>query len=692
MATIPRSYLTTSKTNLSNIPLKNGQVISVYDSDEVWYDVPKNGAASGDPVRRKISGVRVIATLPDPNDPDTSKRPMEGIIYVYIHNSQEDLRIWINNAWVIVGNNTTDTEVTTEVSDSKFYLTGSIYDNTNTGTLVKNTSLYVEDDVLYGDVATAAHADTADTATNASYDDGATPKKISSYINNITGSGSTLTITKGNGTTSTITLPNTTYSVFTASAAGLVNKTSDTVLSDSTNLLLTGSGWMDISNISFPAMSRAIADGAGQTITSTYYKNASISGTTLTLTKGDDTTTTVLTIPDTTYSRFTSSADGLVPAASAAGDASKFLKGDGTWGSVPVNTYQGATASADGVDGVVPHADAGEMDYYLKGDATWGTTFGLNSAGLVPAPTVADTNKFLQVISDGNNGLVGQWSSSLDTKNTAGSSPDVSAVVDHKLYLVGALTQDSSGVQTYTNNKVYIQNDKLYSNNSMVVTDFDISSITDSIYYKADVTLIADVYDATATYAVGDYCMYDENSNGLKLYVCNTAISTAEDPFDPTHWDAVLITELIDNANSASAISYDNTTSGLAATDVQSAIDEVVSDISDRGYSSTERLIGTWIDGNDLFEQTITLSSLTASAATTVAHSITADKIFIKEGFTEYTVSSDDFTGIISAYASSASDEQFCVKIDTTNITYIAGTNLSGATAYITVRYTKPAS
>lgn len=43
---------------------------------------------------------------------------------------------------------------------------------------------------------------------------------------------------------------------------------------------------------------------------------------------------------------------------------------------------------------------------------------------------------------------------------------------------------------------------------------------------------LAPDYDATSTYAVGDWCIY----NGT-LYQCNTAIPTAE-AFDPTHWTA----------------------------------------------------------------------------------------------------------------------------------------------------------
>lgn len=48
---------------------------------------------------------------------------------------------------------------------------------------------------------------------------------------------------------------------------------------------------------------------------------------------------------------------------------------------------------------------------------------------------------------------------------------------------------------------------------------------------------MADAYDATATYAEGDYCTY-----GGKLYQANTDISTAE-AFDATHWDETTAAE-----------------------------------------------------------------------------------------------------------------------------------------------------
>ena len=51
--------------------------------------------------------------------------------------------------------------------------------------------------------------------------------------------------------------------------------------------------------------------------------------------------------------------------------------------------------------------------------------------------------------------------------------------------------------------------------------------------------MIADEYDATATYAVGDVCIHDG-----KLYQCNTAIGTAE-AWTAAHWTEVQVPELV---------------------------------------------------------------------------------------------------------------------------------------------------
>ena len=101
-------------------------------------------------------------------------------------------------------------------------------------------------------------------------------------------------------------------------------------------------------------MKKALGDKNGKDLT-TYVTGLSVSGKTVTFTRGDGTSGTIQTQDtNTTYSAFkgaTSSAaggTGLVPAP-AAGQHTRYLRGDGTWQTPPNTTYSNATTSTDGL-------------------------------------------------------------------------------------------------------------------------------------------------------------------------------------------------------------------------------------------------------------------------------------------------------------------------------------------------------
>lgn len=550
MATIPRTYLTTSKSNLSNIPYKNGQIISVWDSDEVWYDAPNDGTMNGAPVRRKISGVRVVDTLP--ND------PMEGIAYIYIgdhgyipdpvdpDNPQllYDIRVYVNGSWLVVGNNLDDTTVRTMVSDNKFYVVGAPNATDNVVTaLRKNSNVYIQDGELYGTLK--GNADTATNATNATNagtaqvaikDSNSNP--ILSYfrdasIDNSGVGSSILTLKRGsNADPLSLSIKDTTYDVFTSSSAGLVNKTSTTVNSDSTGLILSGSGWISTSNITMPSATSATSDGVGQNIANTYIKALSYNTTTdqLTITQGDNQTSTI-SIPNTEYGVFDTSNDGLVPAASTTGDTAKFLRGDGTWQAITTSNYQGATSGASGIAGLVPPAASGQTNAFLRGDATWGGIFDTSNNGLVPAPTAADSNKFLK--GDGT------WAEDTDTKNTAGATDNT----NDKLFVIGAPNQNSNP-QTYSNVNVYVDGNKLYSNNAEVVDLSSTQALTNKTYngYTLDdacassvATTLSNIKSQTDEFT-GDgsevnFTLTETALNIISVYVADTLVDPSNYSF-----------------------------------------------------------------------------------------------------------------------------------------------------------------
>ena len=111
---------------------------------------------------------------------------------------------------------------------------------------------------------------------------------------------------------------------------------------------------------------KATQDSAGQAINSTYIKSLSASGRTITITKGDNTTTTITTQDtNTTYGVFAKATanaaggTGLVPAP-AKGQQGLYLRGDGTWATptntvythpnsgVTAGTYRSVTVNAQG--------------------------------------------------------------------------------------------------------------------------------------------------------------------------------------------------------------------------------------------------------------------------------------------------------------------------------------------------------
>ena len=472
MATIPRTYLTTSKTGLASIPPRNGQVISVWDSDEVWYDAPANGQRDGQPIRRKISGVRIVENLPED--------PMEGIIYVYVgpHGTLPetdepiyDIRVWDDGQWKTVGNNWEDSFVESKVDDEgTFYLVGSPDSADSKGSLKKASDVFVQADVIHANLegtasnaTEAEHAARATLADKATNDNASTPKAITGYLYDVasdatTNLGSTITFTKGDGTNTSIRVSDTTYNVFTQSTEGLVKGWGESQASSASQAILLGSGWADISTVTMPTADEADKDSAGNVITATYVKDASydVINHELTLVHGDNTTGTPISIPDTTYSVFTTNDDGLVPAASSPGDTDKFLKGDRTWAdiSASVPVYNGT----DRTPGLVPSSTAGTGLKYLSDSGTWVGVASQDTNGLVPGPTSADGNKFLQydIIND-----TAVWTDAPDTLNTTGSTNDTT----NKLFVVGATVQDTS-TETNTNQNVYIQNNRLYQYDS----------------------------------------------------------------------------------------------------------------------------------------------------------------------------------------------------------------------------------
>ena len=175
----------------------------------------------------------------------------------------------------------------------------------------------------------------------------------------------------------------------------------------------------------------ATNDNAGQNIRNTYIKNLSISGRTITFTRGDNTTGQIIT-QDTSKdydvmvgaSSYYNGASGLVPAPKS-GDNTRFLDGDGTWKpqSTIATSCTGNSATATNATNdsygqnirstyIKALSCSGTRITYTRGDNTTGyfytqdtnTTYNdfsgagsyySGSHGLVPAPSSGYQDRFL---------------------------------------------------------------------------------------------------------------------------------------------------------------------------------------------------------------------------------------------------------------------------------------------------------
>ena len=304
----------------------------------------------------------------------------------------------------------TDTKVTNTLNTAaKAYLTGTTSATTNTGTQVFDTGVYLTENPgeLHADKfvgAVSGNAETATSATKATND--AKDQAITGYIRDLSVAGRVITYTKGDGTTGTITTQdtNSTYNVFTkatADTAGSTGLVPAPAKGDQAKFLRADSTWAVPANTWRPIQDNLTSTATDQSLsanqgkvlkglidgkaaashTHKYASGFSVSGTTVTVSYGDGSSSTFKTQDtNTTYGVFkAATADaaggtGLVPAP-AAGDQSKYLQANGTWSTPHDTTYGnfgGATADAAGTFGLVPGPGKGVTSQYLKSTGTWG--------------------------------------------------------------------------------------------------------------------------------------------------------------------------------------------------------------------------------------------------------------------------------------------------------------------------------
>ena len=174
-----------------------------------------------------------------------------------------------------------------------------------------------------------------------------------------------------------------------------------------------------------------------------------------------------------------------------------------------------------------------------------------------------------------------------------------------------------------------------------------------------------------------DEVSYDNTSSGL----------TADDVQEA-------IDELAIKAITAGSVTYDNTSSGLTADDVQEAIDEIATR-KPVIYSTTEHVVGKY--GNeDLYEVQVDISALpdTADTPTNYAHGIQNLGKLVSWTGNAYTSAGTCYPIPINKISDTASGATFSIHayVNTTNIVITTSIDRSSMSGTFSILYTKAAS
>ena len=108
-------------------------------------------------------------------------------------------------------------------------------------------------------------------------------------------------------------------------------------------------------------------------------------------------------------------------------------------------------------------------------------------------------------------------------------------------------------------------------------------------------------------------------------------------------------------------------------------------------YTETERKIGKWIDGSDLYEIVFKIGNL-SSGFQSIAHNLPFGNMYwIECGFAEYIISDNRYTSSVMPYSSSVGVEEFRCALNKTNINYRAGSDIinNSGSVKLVIRYTK---
>ena len=182
---------------------------------------------------------------------------------------------------------------------------------------------------------------------------------------------------------------------------------------------------------------------------------------------------------------------------------------------------------------------------------------------------------------------------------------------------------------------------------------------------------------------------FDGQYNEVAIFMDNTTARTMypldSDKSVKTFTGTLRYSEYRQDATAATGYTIDSATIRPTNTSILWCIKAIE---DGEKYSTTERKVGTWIDGKPVYQKTIDCGALPNSTNKTVAHNVSNINIIVRAfGFA---VNADHQSMFLSYVSANALGENVGYFADRTNIYIGDGYNWSSFTkTYITIQYTK---
>ena len=383
---------------------------------------------------------------------------------------------------------------------------------------------------------------------------------------------------------------------------------------------------------------------------------------------------------------------------------------------ISVKSMTGATSSADGTLGGVPAPRVADRTKYLKGDGTWDTPPGsggassLNDLTDVNITTAVDGQTLIYNATNQEwiNSSTGGGSGNVDDVQMNGQSIVTNKVASFNNYV--ELTQaqyDALPASKLTDGILYcIKDTGIVEGNQFTpviysLEEREIGTWTDGkpLY---QITKIIPFSSTTTTGTIIEIPLLSSGQNliniveafatdltygdiryGLTAYVSNNSTGRW---FEFARWYGGLCICTTSTTYTANINDIRITYQYTKTTDVPGSGSWTIGGVPTHHYSTTEQVIGTWIDGSTLYEKTISFGSLPNNTSKEVAHGLSnIGHIWIAGGFAE-----DPNSGFTNQLSLANTTGDWYFGVDKTRILCTTASNRSNYSyCFVTLQYTK---